>query len=229
MEWPSDILAGIFLVCFFVGLLFTVISFFMDLGHDVAGLDVSHGDGVEHSGHAPLSGHGGAADQAGDGTTAKTPGQAGPSPVNLSTIMAFVTWFGGVGFILRSYLGAALLVALLAAIVAGLIGGMAVFIFLSRVLFANQRVLNQRDYELPGTLARVSSPIRAGGTGEIIYTKDGTRQVAGARGVGDAAIERGADVVIMRYERGMAYVQPWDELMRSDEPAEAPPPSPPPR
>ena len=32
-----------------------------------------------------------------------------------------------------------------------------------------------------GVLGRLSSPIRPGGTGEMIYSQEGTRRVAGAR------------------------------------------------
>jgi membrane protein implicated in regulation of membrane protease activity len=132
--------------------------------------------------------------------------------------MAFLTWFGGAGFILRTYYGVWQLVALVVAAVVGLAGAALVFLFLSKVLHASERVLDPNDYYLPGTLARVTSSIRAGGTGEIVYTKGDTRQVAGARSVDSRqVIEKGTEVVIMRYERGLAYVQRWDDLMRAEE------------
>jgi membrane protein implicated in regulation of membrane protease activity len=232
MSWPTDGLAAFFLVCFFVGLLFTIGSFLLGLGHDAAGAhggdaggDAGHLHLGDHHIHLGGHGHAGAAgDQAGAGEHAAPQSggrgqwqQGGPSFFNLSTAMAFLTWFGGAGFILRVYYGAWLLVALAAASLAGLVGGALVFLFLSRVLYASQRILDPRDYFLPGTLARVTSAIRAGGIGEIVYTKGDTRQVAGARSVDGSAIERGVEVVIMRYERGLAYVQRWDELMQTEE------------
>jgi len=224
MVWPTDELAAFFLVCFFVGLLFTVGSFLLGLGHSADGLGHGHhvGDGHFHlggHGHAGAAGHAG---HAGDHGAQ----QGGPSVFNLSTLMAFLTWFGGAGYILRTYYGAWLLVALGVATVAGLVGGALVFLFLSRVLYASERVLDPRDYFLPGTLARVTSSIRAAGIGEILYTKGDTRQVAGARSVDNSAIERGAEVVIMRYERGLAYVQRWDDLMREEEEEQARPDQP---
>jgi hypothetical protein len=72
--------------------------------------------------------------------------------------------------------------------------------------------LDSADYEMVGVLGRLSLPIRAGGTGEIIYTQAGTRRVAGARADTDTAIPKGAEVVVTRYEKGIAYVRPWDEL-----------------
>ena len=131
--------------------------------------------------------------------------------------MAFLTWFGGAGYILRVYYGAWLPLAVALAVLIGVAGAAIVFAFLSRVLYASQTVLDPKDYYLPGTLARVSSPIRAGGTGEVIYSKGGTRQVAGARSLDGREIGRDNEVVIMRYERGLAYVQRWDDLMREEE------------
>jgi hypothetical protein len=62
----------------------------------------------------------------------------------------------------------------------------------------------------------LSIPIRAGGTGELIYSQEGTRRVAGARSEDGTAIPKGVEVMVTRYEKGIAYVQPWvdpaDEL-----------------
>jgi len=63
-----------------------------------------------------------------------------------------------------------------------------------------------------GTLAQVTIPIRKGGTGEIVFTHDGTRQVAGARSDRDEPISKGMEVIITRYDKGIAYVCTWDEL-----------------
>lgn len=246
MDWPSDGLAAFFLICFFVGLLFTVASFFLGLGHGADGLHAEAGGhhGPLHLEHVHLHAghhghldaghaHAGASPAAHGPTDAGAPAQAGPvryagdgpAPVNLSTIMAFLTWFGGVGFMLRTYYGALFFPALAAASLAGLVGAALVFVFLSRVLFASQHILNPADYRLPGTLARVTSTIRPGGTGEIVYTKGDTRQVAGARSVDGRGIGRDREVVIMRYEQGLAYVQPWDELVHGEDSlADLPPP-----
>jgi membrane protein implicated in regulation of membrane protease activity len=250
MGWPNDGVAAFFLVCFFIGLIFTVMSFLLGLGHGTVGeaahghFDGGHGHfggghahggghihvgGAEmHAGHAHAGGAGvhAAGDQAGTGSAVKAQLQhGGPSFFNLSTLMAFLTWFGGAGYILQTYYTAGAVAALLLASLAGLAGAALVFAFLSRILYASERVLDPRDYYLPGTLARVTSPIRAGGVGEIVYSKGETRQVAGARSVDGSAIERETEVVIMRYERGLAYVQPWDDLMREEQSGEQPTPA----
>jgi hypothetical protein len=60
-------------------------------------------------------------------------------------------------------------------------------------------------------LGRVSSPIREKGTGEIVYTQMGTRRVCGARSEDDSAVSRGMEVVVTRYEKGIAYVRLWSD------------------
>jgi hypothetical protein len=61
-------------------------------------------------------------------------------------------------------------------------------------------------------------PIREGGTGEIIYSQAGTRRSCGARAEDGSAIAKGTEVVVTRYERGIAYVRLWTE-MAGEEPA----------
>ena len=64
-----------------------------------------------------------------------------------------------------------------------------------------------------GVLGKLSIPIRAGGTGELVYSQEGTRRVAGARSEDGAAIPKGVEVVVTRYEKGIAYVRVWDEYL----------------
>ena len=46
----------------------------------------------------------------------------------------------------------------------------------------------------------------------MIYSQQGTRRSCGARSEDGAPIERGSEVVVMRYEKGIAYVQRFEEL-----------------
>ena len=87
-----------------------------------------------------------------------------------------------------------------------------VFWFLAKVLMSREEALDPADYDMVGVLGKLSMPIRAGGTGELIYTQGGTRRVSGARAESGAAIAKGAEVVVTRYEKGIAYVRAWDEL-----------------
>jgi hypothetical protein len=69
-------------------------------------------------------------------------------------------------------------------------------------------------------LGRLCAPIRAGGTGEMIYAQMGTRRVCGARSDNGSAIPKGREVVVTRYEKGLAYVRLWSEMSGEDEAAE---------
>jgi hypothetical protein len=93
-----------------------------------------------------------------------------------------------------------------------LVGAGIVFLFLSKVLISEDENMDPADYEMVGVLGRVSSSIREGGTGEIIYTQMGTRRVCGARSDDGSAIAKGTEVVVTRYEKGIAYVRLWSEM-----------------
>jgi membrane-bound ClpP family serine protease len=131
---------------------------------------------------------------------------------HLTTVLMFLTWFGGAGYVMMHSRSAAVGAAFTAAMVAGFAGGALMYLFMARVFIANEHPLREEDYEMIGLLGRVSSPIRDRGTGEVIYTQEGTRRSCGARSEDGRAIERGAEVVVMRYEKGIAYVRRFEEL-----------------
>ena len=136
----------------------------------------------------------------------------GVSPFNFVTLTAFLAWFGGTGYLLTRYSGLWVGFGLLASAASGLVGGGIVFLFLSKVLISEDENMDPADYEMVGVLGRVCSPIRAGGTGEIIYTQMGTRRVCGARSDDRSAIDKNTEVVVTRYEKGIAYVRLWSEM-----------------
>jgi membrane protein implicated in regulation of membrane protease activity len=217
----SDWLANLFLGVFFFGLIFTAVSLLLGFSH-IGGLDGGHA--VGHAGHA--GGHGLNLDVAGHHvhvdthdlhTHAELPDHDGPGFFNMPTIMAFLTWFGGVGYILRNSwaLNGAFVVVLAA--LSGLVGGAIMFFLLARWLWPMMsKPLSSADYSLPGTPARVVSPIRAGGVGEIVYVKNGTRFTAGARSADENPIERGAEVVILDYSKGLASVQDVHKMLSGE-------------
>jgi len=101
---------------------------------------------------------------------------------------------------------------LLVSVVSGLVAAVIVFLFLSRVLISDEENMDPADYEMVGVLGRICSAIRAGGTGEMIYAQMGTRRVCGARSEDESAIAKGTEVVVTRYEKGIAYVRLWSEM-----------------
>ena len=80
---------------------------------------------------------------------------------------------------------------MLVAIAAGMTGSTIIFWFVAKMLMKHDRELDPADYERVGVLGRITSPIRAGGTGEMIYSQEGTRHTCGARSEnGEAMAER---------------------------------------
>src|SRR5262249_42462999 len=123
-----------------------------------------------------FGGHGGAAH--GHGPHADGDGL----PIlNFGTVTAFMTWFGGIGFLLTTYssIVAALTVGI--AMVGGVVGAGTVVFFMKEVLMRDQVPMSAADYHMPGTLARVTVTIPRGGSGEIVYTQGGSRKTAAAR------------------------------------------------
>jgi membrane protein implicated in regulation of membrane protease activity len=176
---------GIYLTLFAFGLIFTVASLFLNTGEDLPDLNL-------------------------DGDASDGGGASGPSPLSLSTAMIFVTWFGATGYIARTWGGLAVPLTFLLAALIGFIGAALVYLFLAKVLWRGQTQLRPADYAVEGTIATVTSSIRAGGTGEIVYSLAGSKRVDGARSVDGSAIANGAEVSIVRYEGGLAYVAPLD-------------------
>jgi hypothetical protein len=134
------------------------------------------------------------------------------SPFNLVTVTAFLAWFGGTGYLLTRYSGLWVGFALMVSVIGGVIGGGIVFLFLTKVLISQEENMDPADYEMVGVLGRVCSSIRTGGTGELIYSQVGSRRVCGARSEDSSAIAKGCEVVVTRYEKGIAYVRLWSEL-----------------
>jgi hypothetical protein len=130
---------------------------------------------------------------------------------NFGTFSAFLAWFGGIGYLLQRYSGIWYLAVLAIATVSGFAASSAVFWFLAKVLIAREKPLDPADYEMVGVLGRVTLPIRVGGTGEITYSQEGTRRVSGARAEEPVAIAKGAEVIVTRYDKGIAYVRPWQD------------------
>ena len=220
MTWPADPLTATFLSMFLFGLIFSVASLLLGAGHEHFHLPGGEGAGHGHAshgghggaGHAVAGAHAGGGGGHGDGGCCggDVPGPRGgaPSPINLSTIMIFITWFGGVGFLLRSYYAAPAALSLAGAALLGFVGAAIVYLFMAKLLWRWQNELNPADYYLEGVVARVSSPIRAGGTGEIVYELDQKRRVDGARSVDGEPIPVNSEVEIVGFEGGLAYVRP---------------------
>ena len=198
--------ADFYLICFAVGFLLSAVSFIAGglhwhLPH------FPHGAGHVGAGHVPMA-HG----SAGQGTAPRAGHDAPMSPFNFVTLTAFLAWFGGTGFLIARFSSIWFALGLLIALGAGLFGAAIVYLFLTRVLISHEENLDAADYEMVGVLGRISMPIRENGTGEIIYSQAGTRRTCGARSENGHALEKGAEIVVTRYDKGIAYVRRWEEM-----------------
>lgn len=192
--------ADFYLVCFVVGLFLSVAMFLIGGLHlnfphlHLPGTHVHVGHAPAAHGHAPVH-HGGEI-----------------SPFNLITLTAFLAWFGGTGYLLARHSTLWFFTALMLSVLSGTGGAALIYLFLTRVLSSPDEALNSADFEMVGVLGRISVGIREGGTGELIYSQAGTRRVCGARAEDAAVIPKGTEVVVTRYERGIAYVRRWSEM-----------------
>jgi hypothetical protein len=209
-----------YLICFAVGFCFSFFSFVFG-GSRFGRLHLPHfhGHGIPAGGgaaHAPVAGshvpvaHGPGAAQT-QGTHQGAQG-SNVSPFNPPSLAAFLAWFGGTGYLLTRFSAVWVGLGLLLSVISGLVGGGIIFLFLSRVLISDEENMDPADYEMVGVLGRLCVSIRAGGTGEILYSQAGTRRVCGARSEDGSAIAKGAEVVVTRYEKGIAYVRLWSEM-----------------
>ena len=200
MSW-SDI----YLLCFIVGFSLSVLSF-------LAGAVHIH---LPFKMHLPF--HFGS--HAHGGAIAKGGGSGGATHVswfNASSAMAFLAWFGGVGYILATRSTLEAFIALAIAISAGLLAAFVVFKFMVKLMNAESSHLKEEDYRYEGLVGTVTIPIRANGTGEIVFLQGGVRRSTGARSHDGQPLEKGAEVVTERYENGIAYVHRYDEFIKLD-------------
>jgi|SRR5579871_5487955 len=186
MTWEN-----VYFACFLIGLLMSLLSL-------LGGSHLHFHHGVQiHIGHGVGKG-------------------SQNSPINFSTVAAFLAWFGAAGYLITRFTTLWTLLALALSFITGLGGAAVVFLFLVKFMLTHDYELDPADYEMTGVLGHVSSPVREGGTGEMIYSQAGARRAASIRSDTGAAIPKGTEVVVIRYENGIAYVRPWDELSRMD-------------
>lgn len=187
-----------YLICFTLGLALTLLAV---LG---AGSHLHVGHVHIHFGH--VHGHAHVAGPRGGST------RGGVSPINGFTLAAFLCWFGGCGYLLTRGADFAFATVLVISLISGLAGGAVLFWFLVRVLLPHEKELTAADTDILGVLGLVTGSIREGGTGEIQFSQNGSRHFAPARSDAGGMLARGTEVVVMRYEQGIAYVRPWDEV-----------------
>lgn len=184
-----------YLTCFVLGFVLSVLAAFSGLGR-------------LHFGHVHLHGHVHAHAHSGTGHI---------SALNGFTVPAFLCWFGGAGYLLHMYIPLVGWVVLLLAVGSGLMGAGILYAVLFKLLLPRERVMTEDDTRMEGVVARVSGEIRAGtGVGEILFSQADARRSAAARSESGELIPRGTEVVVLRYAKGIAYVRPLDDMVSFD-------------
>ncbi len=192
MSWSwSDV----YLFCFLVGAALSVLSFLAGAIH----LHLPFKMHVHFHVHSHGASHGGGAHI---------------SWFNASTVLAFLAWFGGVGYLLTKYSHVQTFFVVGIATFAGMAAGWVVLRFLVKLAGVTDQPLRESDRRVVGALGTVSITIRENDTGEIIFPLGGSRRCSGARSEDGKPIERGAEVVVERYEKGIAYVKRWEEFVK---------------
>lgn len=185
----------VYLVTFWVGLILTlIVSLFGGFGHG------GHASVGVHLGHTQIPGTG-----------------HGPGPFNLTTILGFLTGFGGCGYVLSRLGFAGGVFVLVLAVLVGLVIAALLFFVLVKVVAHGERVMHERDYDLQGMLGYISIPVPADGVGEMKYVLEGTTRSLGVRSVNGRAIAKQTEVVITSVEKGIGWVAPYDEYVHGQD------------
>ena len=189
----------VFLGAFLVGLCATLGMLVLGgAGHTL------HGGHVHaHGGHGHGHGHGHA--QAADPTFGGVLLGALVGLLNVTAWLAALMAGGAAGYVTLR-LGRSHTVVILVALAFAVLGAFCVSLAIRLLSRAEAGVVTGVDPT--GTTARVIAAIAPGAIGEIVFTQSGTRRAMPARlDDGTARIERDGEVVIMRVERGVAYVR----------------------
>lgn len=248
--FATDPLSLAFLGCILFSLVFLLLASVLGGGH---GLHLGGHAGVAHmsgasSGHAAAAHlHAGHAAQLSSGAahTAQLPpaaahaqtsaapaarqslGAALEGALSVFGLLTFLLVFGLVGYLFHTLTSVVLAFVLLVAVVAGVVAAVAISTALNRLFV--ETALDPATSRLEGRLATVSSVLRPGSIGEIVYSSETAgRQSVSARSVDDLPIPVDTEVVILEYAHGVATVQSWDsfaaEVRASDTSREHRPP-----
>ena len=176
----------VYLICFGVGLLFTLVSAL-----------ASHlfGGGHDADGHADA------------GAGADGHDMPGFSPISPTIIASFITAFGGLGMIFsRIEATSSPWISAPLALLGGFVIAAAVLALFRSFFRQTQSSSESKVASLAGQTASVITPIPAGAVGEIAYVQSGTRYTAPAREENGLPIASGRTVKITRVVGSQFYV-----------------------
>jgi membrane protein implicated in regulation of membrane protease activity len=188
-----------YLVCFLAGLMLSAVTLLGGMGHFGGHMHIPHAH-IPHGPHMPHA-----------AATSAAHSSAAIPWWNAFSIMVFLCWFGAAGYLLTRYGAFVGALVLVLALLCGIAGGAIIFLFLTRVLMPHEHELTADETEIVGAVGHVSSPIRADGTGEIVYQQLGALRSAPARSEDGTALPKQEEVFVVRYDKGIAYVRRWED------------------
>ncbi len=189
-----QMLENIFLVMFVAGLVFMVISAIMS-----GAFESEFGEGSAF-GDGDASAMGGDVGEGGAHGTAEV-GWASHdlatfSPLSPTVICAFITAFGGVGFLSLHTWEMGPIASSAMALVAGVVFGGAIFLSLAWVFDKTQGSSVGRASSVVGREAEVIEPVPSQGSGRVAYVLSGQRMTMPAQTADGASIPQGAQVLV---------------------------------
>jgi hypothetical protein len=223
----TDPLSLAFIGCFFIGLLFLLITSF--IGHGTT----HHIGSAGHMNLHHLGGH--------IGTTGGTTGgsafngrgamhlQGGTQVrngggmslfgfLNPMSLALFLVGFGFLGYVFHNAMAS---LALQFTFALAAIGGIAlalVFLVLLGHIFGDSEGATVQDVsDRTGLLGKVSMTIQQSGVGEITYiSPGGLRKSIPARSLSGQRLERDQEVVVINYQNGIAEVDTWEHFINQE-------------
>lgn len=186
----------LFEICFWVGVLFTFVTFILGQFFDIADID---GD-FDFEGDTDFD--------------ADVPGYA-ISPLKPIVITAFITVFGGVGMMVTKSGTDKALAALIAIVSAFIISG-SLYKFVVVPIYKAQNTSAIPQSELIGVVGKATINISANSFGHIIYSAGDNTYSAPAKALSDEIIEKGEEVIIKKIEKEIFYVERKQKVEESN-------------
>lgn len=189
----------IYSVIFFVGVIYTVVTFLLGGLLGFAHID-THVD-TQVGLHPHIDMH--------------VDGQGGSSSINVFpikpiTVVSLITVFGGIGMI-GTYYGINPILLVIVALIAGLIVSFSLYKFIVLPLYKAQNTSSVSEKSLIGMRAKVISPIIENGYGTIAYVVNGSKYNAPAQHVANKYIAQGEEVIIYEIKNNVFYIEPLND------------------
>lgn len=194
----------VYTIVFWVGVLYTVVSFLMGSLFGLVHLDGNIDTHVDTNFHTHID-----TDFGGHGVSPTF----SISPLKPITIVSFLTVFGGIGMI-GTYKGFNSVLLFIMALASALVTAFILYRFIVVPLYKAQNTSDVSKKKLIGMRAKVISAIIEDGYGMIAYVVNGKRYNAPAQHISKQAIAQGEEVSIYEIKDNLFYVQPLNEKIK---------------